>query len=97
MKLVLQSLLSLAKMFFAIHSPAHVSSHMVEKCPTIFTIPTGSYLRPKKVLSMGQEDANSATYGPGRGPSLVMSDFIQNVTVGLKNKCGYGIHLEKLM
>ncbi|KAF2322377.1 hypothetical protein GH714_013079 [Hevea brasiliensis] len=56
-----------------------------------------SYLRPKKVLSMGQEDANSALYGLGRGPSLVMSDFIQNVTVGFKNKRGIGIHLEKLM
>ncbi|KAF2322373.1 hypothetical protein GH714_013063 [Hevea brasiliensis] len=40
MKLALQSQLSLAKVFFAIHSPALVSSHMVEKCPTIFTIPT---------------------------------------------------------
>ncbi|KAF2322381.1 hypothetical protein GH714_013132 [Hevea brasiliensis] len=30
-KLVLQSVLSLAKMFFAIDSPAHVSSHMVQK------------------------------------------------------------------
>ncbi|KAF2322366.1 hypothetical protein GH714_012950 [Hevea brasiliensis] len=56
-----------------------------------------SYLRPKKVLSMGLEDANPATHGPGRVPSLVTSDFIQNVPVGFKNKRGIGIHLEKLM